>query len=76
MFIEVVANFWCNLEHHTTQTCACVAGESDFCRFLENDTPIDSEYPVSFRANLTFKFYSKIKFRKIAVSQSIFVLWT
>ena len=76
MRVEVLANFWCNLEHHTTHACACVAGESVFCPVLENDTPMDSEYPVSFSVNLTFKFYSKIKFRKIAVSQSIFVLWT
>ena len=39
MFIRVQASDWYNLEHHTTRRKDSAAAESNFCRFLENDTP-------------------------------------
>ena len=36
---KVQGNFWYDLEHHTTHRNDSVAGESNFCRFLQNEAP-------------------------------------
>ena len=38
MLLETQGNFWYNLEDRTTHTRDYMAGESDFCRFL-NEAP-------------------------------------
>ena len=39
MFNRVQWNFWYDVEDHTIRRNDYMAGESDFCRFQENDTP-------------------------------------
>ena len=43
MFIRVCGNFWYKLEQHSTLRNNYTAGESDFCRFGENDNPEEAK---------------------------------
>ena len=64
---KVQGNFWYNLEHHTTHRNDSVAGESNFCRFLENEAPKQSKLvKKSFFSKLTgIRFWPVENFLRI-----------
>ena len=40
MFFRVQENYWYRLQGHKTHTTDFSAGESNFCQFSQNDTPM------------------------------------